>query len=523
VPRIAWNSIEIQKQIHADFIVLGSNTATFATHGILSATITWIYQNSIYSPCNNIEMLKDIRQLLVVAIYFVLLMLSSFIKADMKVKIFCLGDELKLECPFMNILIVHLTSTSVPAKNSSLCNNGNTFPVPCDLLSYYDWLKKECSGRRACSIGKMTSKKECKVSYIVTVVYECKPTKINSTVRTEIFTKETLQTKSSIHASMRPTGVGNETKDGRKVSSVTCLFYTLFSATVALQYMQGRPKHLILCFVLSISAGIVILMVAVLLMACVEKILEENKRKEDAAVEISLPLLVTPSSNLPATSTQIESAQTSEAGSAQRDTSTLPRIHSIRRCHSVDEGTQTEADASELINVANGLSDNEAKELGYLVDIMRYYNSNLENMPPSNAPFSLKAETPTESGSLSSDIARARTELAYKGPRIVDTSRRRKPCLSSTTYSSSNNSENGDATLFLPSTSQNHVAPRTPCLATLPRRRPYANSKHDAFTHTSNSIHTATTPRLHNATTPSPRARAIGRARFAEENSVFSN
>ena len=281
---------------------------------------------------------------------------------------------------------------------------------------------------------------------------------------------------------------------------------------------------------LSISAGIVILMVAVLLMACIEKILEENKRKEDAAVEISLPLLVTPS-NLPATSTQIESAQTSEAGSAHRDTSTLPRIHSIRRCHSVDEGTQTEADASELINVANGLSDNEAKELGYLVDIMRYYNSNLENMPPSNAPFSLKSETPTESESLSSDIARARTELAYKGPRIVDTSRRRKPCLSSTTYSSSNASENGDTTLFLPSANHNHVAPRTPCLATLPRRRPYANSKHDAFTPTANSIHSATTPRLHNATTPrlhnattpSPRARAIGRARFAEENSVFSN
>ena len=93
--------------------------------------------------------------------------------SDMKVKIFCLGDELKLECPFMNILLVHLTSTSVPAKNSSLCNNGNTFSVPCDLLSYYDWLKRECSGRRACNIGKITSKAECKVSYIVTVVYEC--------------------------------------------------------------------------------------------------------------------------------------------------------------------------------------------------------------------------------------------------------------------------------------------------------------------------------------------------------------
>ena len=261
-------------------------------------------------------------------------------------------------------------------------------------------------------------------------------------------------------------------------------------------------------------------MVAVLLMACIEKILEENKRKESAAVEISLPLLVTPS-NIPVTSTQIESARTSEEGSGQREITTLPRIHSIRRCHSVDEGTQTEAEANDIINVGNGLSDNEAKELGYLVDIMRYYNSNLENMPSSDEPFSLKVETPTETESISSDIARARTELGYKGPRIVDTSRRRQPCLSSTTYSSSNNSENGDTSFFLPNASakHNHVSStRQPTISTLPRRRPYLNTKHDPFTHSpSSSIHNANSPRLHNG----PRARDIGRARFADESPVY--
>ena len=253
-------------------------------------------------------------------------------------------------------------------------------------------------------------------------------------------------------------------------------------------------------------------------MACIEKIVEENKRKESTAIEISLPLLVTPS-NIPATSTQIESAQTSEAGSGQREVATLPRIHSIRRSHSVDEGTQTEAEANEMINVSDGLSDNEAKELGYLVDIMRYYNSNLEHMPPSNEPYSLKVQTPAESESVSSDIARARTEMSYRGPRIVDTSRRRQPCLSSTTYSSSNNSENGDAALFLPTPSvkQNHVGTRTPTISTLPRRRPYSNAKHDSFTHTPNSIHMANSPRLLNG----PRTRDTARARFADDNPVF--
>ena len=103
-------------------------------------------------------------------------MVSSISFSDMKVKIYCLGNELKLECPFMKVLVVHLTSPSVPPNNSSFCVNGNKFPAPCDLLSYSDSLKKECSGRRACTLGKMASSKlerTCKMSYIVTVVYEC--------------------------------------------------------------------------------------------------------------------------------------------------------------------------------------------------------------------------------------------------------------------------------------------------------------------------------------------------------------
>ena len=258
-------------------------------------------------------------------------------------------------------------------------------------------------------------------------------------------------------------------------------------------------------------------------MACIEKIIEESRRKTSTAVEISLPLLITPS-NVPEASAQIESTQTSEAGSGQREVTTLPRIHSIRRCHSVDEGTQTEPEADDLLNVDNGITDNEAKELGYLVDIMRYYNSNLDNMPSSNEPFSLRldglsqreVETPTETGSGSGDTARARSEHVYTGPRIVDTSRRRQPRLSSATYSSSNNSENGDTSLFLSTASakHNHINSKTPSISTLPRRRPYLNAKHDSLTHTPTSLHNNNSPMMQNG----PRTRVIGRTRFAGES-----
>lgn len=47
------------------------------------------------------------------------------------------------------------------------------------------------------------------------------------------------------HMKTKPVGADNEVGEGRKVSSVTCLFYTLFSATMALQYMQGMSKKLL--------------------------------------------------------------------------------------------------------------------------------------------------------------------------------------------------------------------------------------------------------------------------------------
>ena len=68
------------------------------------------------------------------------------------------------------------------------------------------------------------------------------PRMLNSTVKTVTSqaTKGIVRrTKDIIRTDTRPHSVKNETQGERTVSPVTCLFYTLFSATMALQYMQG--------------------------------------------------------------------------------------------------------------------------------------------------------------------------------------------------------------------------------------------------------------------------------------------
>ena len=68
------------------------------------------------------------------------------------------------------------------------------------------------------------------------------PLTLNSTVKAvtaEVTNGIVMRTKDIIRTDTRPYGVKNETQEERAVSSVTCLFYTLFSATMALQYMQG--------------------------------------------------------------------------------------------------------------------------------------------------------------------------------------------------------------------------------------------------------------------------------------------
>ena len=94
----------------------------------------------------------------------------------MKVKWVCFGDEFKLECPMMNLLLIHLTSVSIPPTNSNLCAKRNETSIPCGLVPYSQSLKTECNGRQKCILKKNESdltNAKCKQRFVVSVIYEC--------------------------------------------------------------------------------------------------------------------------------------------------------------------------------------------------------------------------------------------------------------------------------------------------------------------------------------------------------------
>lgn len=94
----------------------------------------------------------------------------------MKVKLVCFGDDFKLECPVMNLLLIHLTSISIPPVNSNLCSKRNESSVPCGLVPYSQSLRTECNGRQKCILKKNESEltnAKCKQRFVISVLYEC--------------------------------------------------------------------------------------------------------------------------------------------------------------------------------------------------------------------------------------------------------------------------------------------------------------------------------------------------------------
>ena len=100
----------------------------------------------------------------------------NFFFAGMKVKWVCFGDEFKLECPMMNLLLIHLTSVSIPPINSNLCSKRNETSAPCGLVPYSQSLRTECNGRQKCILKKNESEltnAKCKQRFVISVIYEC--------------------------------------------------------------------------------------------------------------------------------------------------------------------------------------------------------------------------------------------------------------------------------------------------------------------------------------------------------------
>ena len=125
---------------------------------------------------------------------------------------------------------------------------------------------------------------------------------------------------------------------------------------------------------------------------------------DERRAEISMPLIVkTPSTRHE--TTPIQNGSTTQTSLTEVTAATLPRtssvnsrntggtltlrrgsslnhqvISTIRRSHSIDECTQTDLDETDDSNrKRESLSEEQVQELGFLVDVMKVYNSKLED------------------------------------------------------------------------------------------------------------------------------------------------
>ena len=175
-------------------------------------------------------------------------------------------------------------------------------------------------------------------------------------------------------------------------------------------FFLANPRKAVLCLILSLAFGIALLIIYMLIFACCARFKKKNltdsasdvaKDETDGVKQIliSSPKVPDP---VPADTTYETVLVTRQNGVAlhettiSSDSTLLTRksskkggnhghaevISTIKRTHSVDEGTQTDnedMDDTVIERAPRTLSVQEANELGDLVDVMNYYNSRIDD------------------------------------------------------------------------------------------------------------------------------------------------
>ena len=134
-------------------------------------------------------------------------------------------------------------------------------------------------------------------------------------------------------------------------------------------------------------------------------------------------VLVTRQNGVDLSETQISSDSTILQPSLRRKRGENHQVIStIRRSHSIDEGTQTDNEEAESNDAPpQKLSVTEAQELGYLVDVMKYYNSRLDDDFYPDLKMKTNSEKPKEE-----------TKFHFSEPTETPYVRETKPLLSNT-------------------------------------------------------------------------------------------
>ncbi|XP_065648955.1 uncharacterized protein LOC100201456 isoform X2 [Hydra vulgaris] len=172
------------------------------------------------------------------------------------------------------------------------------------------------------------------------------------------------------------------------------------------KHFRDNTRQLILCTILSITSGFVLLIAYFLIYICCLK-LHKNRyaryvctnvqdKREACEIEdgeqtklmiVSAPVIQPIDTNVKTVVIDRSDSQTFQnietetfvINKTKNKKSECTLISAIRRSHSIDEGTQTDHEETELLESQNSISAEEQLELSYLVETMNFYNNRLSN------------------------------------------------------------------------------------------------------------------------------------------------
>lgn len=373
------------------------------------------------------------------------------IKTESILTTICYGDVKTLTCEDGNEVVIHGAFYKPLNENSSLCMHANNSVPPCRVPRLENFLGSNCHGKNECLLEYRdktgVQKGDCQSTLYLNIEYKCVEQNENETENSgNILLQHTTSkfTPTSVTDTVR-----NTSRDtGYKGFGYLSLARLFLEFKVMKSYIADHHRYAILYGMISLAVGMLffILFVACLMLCgrCCKKSGKFDVEDGERSIEVSAPVtpatippsnfetvLVTRQNGVPLSETTLSSDSTLTTRRSSNGKTDHHVISTIRRTHSIDEGTQTDHEDVESVDLKpQTLSFEEEKELGYLVNTMNFYNRRLDDdfyIPP-------KKNTQVKNSNNPQD----RTRFFYSQP--SDT----KPLLTQPNSSSDNYSPNED-------------------------------------------------------------------------------
>ncbi|XP_066926965.1 uncharacterized protein [Clytia hemisphaerica] len=328
----------------------------------------------------------------------------------------CYGDDVIIQCANGEEIQITDATYQVLDETTSLCRHVNRTTTKCYGRPLREQISSMCAGKGVCKLEKVSDliqSNDCKPSLYLKVSYNCIP-RIQYNPGSNIITT-TSRPRDTMNVKGGSPSIA--VTEERKISSYLQLVYLFMQIRAFPDFIQKNPRKSVLCLILSLAFGIFLMILYMLIFACCNRCRRRsNKKLTDSAHEVAgidesdgaKPLLI--SSPTGATTPQMKNAHqpvqyetvlvTRQNGvplhetTISSDSTLLTRgrnkkgytghaevISTIKRTHSIDEGTQTDNEEldSNSDHHPRTISVQEVLELGCLVDDLNYYNSRIDD------------------------------------------------------------------------------------------------------------------------------------------------